>query len=65
MLIDTKLVIVNKNVTIIVYDIVLRIITVLVSVTPVIFRKSSIHALISCIVGAWMITQMSYCPVIS
>ena len=60
MLIDTKLVIVNKNVTIIVYDIVLRIITVLVSVTPVIFRKSSIHALIYCILGAWMITQMSY-----
>ena len=52
MLIDTKLVIVNKNVTIIVYDIVLRIITVLVSVTPLIFRKLSMHALISLIVGA-------------
>jgi len=39
-------------VTIVVYDIVLRIITVLVSVTPLIFRKLSIHMLISLMVGA-------------
>ena len=51
-LIDPKLVGVCNNMTIVVYDIVLRIITVLVSVTPLIFRRSSMHALISLIVGA-------------
>jgi len=38
--------------TIVVYDIVLRIITVLESVTPLIFRKLSIHMLISLMGGA-------------
>jgi len=51
-LIDPKLVSIYKNVTNVVYDIVLRIITVLVSVTPLIFRRLSIHTLISFIVGA-------------
>ena len=51
-LIDPKLVSVYKYATIVVYDIVFRIITVLVSVTPLIFRRLSIHTLISFIVGA-------------
>jgi len=47
------------------YTIVLRIITVFVSITPGIFRKLSIHILISVMFGALIITLMSYCPVIS
>ena len=54
-----------KNDTIFDYVIVLRIITVFVSITPGIFRKSSIHLLISVMFGALTITQISYWPVIS
>ena len=54
-----------KIVSIFVYLIVRRIITVFVSITPEIFLSSSIAALISVILGAFMITLISYCPVIS
>ena len=54
-----------ENDTILDYITVLRIITVFVSITPGIFRKLSIHILISVMFGALIITLMSYCPVIS
>ena len=39
--------------------------TVLVSKTPGTLRRESIHVLMSVMVGALIMTAMSYCPVIS
>ena len=60
MLFDTKLVNIFKNETIFAQAIVLSIITVLVSIIPVIFLRLSIHMLISLIVGSLIITLISY-----